>query len=434
MLKSGRKYVIPAITGIILLECGEFAYNGYSSIDSYFSDKLSEGNLESTYSAYVKEQEEIIKSITDEEDDFYRIDKLYRRDHNDAMLIGYNGLSHFSSCETDQVKRFMGKLGFRDNGNWAFFSKGSTAFAESFMGMRYLISQYDETCMPYDYINTVNDKYIFKNPYALELGFGMSDNVENVNMDEKDPFIRQNNIASAFSGKDYEIYRPVNIEKINLENVIKEGNKYKIKDKDKEAYIEYELNIDSDDFIFMYFDAPEIQDTHIEINGMGKESYFTIYNWSITDVGYFEPGEKPGLKIYLDQDEIEIDNAYLYYQNNEELAKWYDDASEDGCDIEKKSSSHLYANVNISEDTDKFVFTIPYEKDWIVKVDGKKVSTEKVLNALLAIEAPKGNHTIELQYIPRGLIYGTIISLLGIFTTFCVFILKKREINTREKK
>ena len=433
MLKSGRKYVVPAIVGIIVLQCGELVYNGYYSIDAYFTDKLDEGNLQETYSDYVEEQNEIIEAINSKDDGFFRIDKLYRRDHNDAMLIGYNGLSHFSSCETNQVKRFMGKLGFRDNGNWAFFSNGSTAFAESFMGMKYLISQYDETCMPYEDYMSINDKYIFKNPYALNLGFGMSESVSNVDMEETDLFIRQNSIAGAFTDADHDIYRKVEVDNVELKNIVKEENKYRKANSDEEAYIEYDLKIDSDDFVFMYFDAPKEQNTQIEIDGLAKEDYFTIYNWSIADAGYFDPGKDVKVKISLLQDEIEIDNAYFYYQNNEELKKWYEETLKDSCDIEKISSSHLIANVSVSDDTDKFVFTIPYEKDWTVKVDGKKVETEKVLDTLLAIDAPKGNHEIELRYIPRGLLYGSVVSIIGIISTFCVVFFEKKKKTTSPK-
>lgn len=433
MLKNGRKYLIPAIVGIIMLESLELSFNAYNSIDAYFEDKEDEGNTEQFFADYVESQQEIVDKINRNDNSFFRMDKLYRRDHNDAMLIGYNGLSHFSSCETDIAKRFMGKLGFRDNGLWAFYSQGSTAFAESFMGMKYLLSQYDETSKPYENIDRINDKYIYKNPYALSLGFEMK-NPDSINMEEKDLFKLQNNIASSYTDKIFSIYEPVKNIDIKMENIIVEdGVIYKKADKNKESYIEYTLEAESEDFIFMYFDAPNVQKTSLYINDGLKAPLFDKYDWCIRECGYVNPGENIKLKLVLEQDEIEIDNAYFYYENKDVLNDWYKEIENNKSDVEKITSSHLLVRANINDDESTMVFTIPYDTDWHVVVDGKKINTKKVMDSLLAIDVEKGNHIIEMKYIPRGLLYGSIISIISIITTFCIFYTSKSEKNTRKK-
>lgn len=433
VLVKNYKYVLPAIVGLMALQVGDLYYNGISSVDAYYEDKYDESVSLEVYKEYIDETQSIIDTIQTADASFYRIDKQYRRTHNDPMMFSYNGLSHFSSCETDQVKQFMGRLGFRNNGNWAYYGPGSTTFADCFMGLKYMLSQYDETYKPYPMIYSVNDKFVYANPYALPLGFGMKQSVADIDMQETDLFKLQNRIASDFTGTRFEIYRPVNISSINTENVIKNGNIYTRQDNNKEAYIEYVLDITSDDFVYMYFDAPDVQKTSMTVNEMEKSPYFTLYDWCIRECGYFAPGSKPTVKITLEQDEIEIDNYLFYYENKDIISKWYEEASVTSCKVEKIKSSHLQADVNMSAQSDLLVFTIPYEKDWKVTVDGNKVTPVKVMDGLLALNISEGEHHIDMKYVPTGLMMGIPVSIISLITTFCVTFYKKRK-KTQDKK
>lgn len=435
MLKSGKKYIIPAIVGIIVLESMELTFNGLSSVNAYYhNNKDIYENTEEAFRSFVNEQQQIVEKLKALDDSFYRIDKLYRRDHNDAMLIGYNGLSHFSSCETDTSKRFMGKMGFRDNGLWAFYSQGSTAFAESFMGMKYMLSQYDETSKPYEMIFTHNDKYIYKNSYALPLVFGVNNKIEEIDMTNPNLFDIQNRLAGSFSKENINIYEETGLIERKLQNVEEvDGKLYRKINKDEEAYIEYNVTAKNTDFIFMYFDAPYIMNTTLYIDGNERAPLFDKYDWCIRELGYYNPGEKGKVKIVLNQDEIEIDNVYFYSENKDKLNSWYLKATENECTLNKKTSSHLYGKVDITPETEKLVFSIPYDKDWNIYLDGKKVKTEKVLDSLLAIDITQGSHEIELRYIPRGLVYGFIISIISIITTFCIKYVNLKSSTTRAK-
>lgn len=432
MIKK-NKYIVPVLAGFLVIQICELFMNGAMSVDGYFEDKNDESVMLETYTNYIDETQAIVDKIQTNDTSFYRLDKLYRRTHNDPMMFGYNGLSHFSSCETDQVKRFMGKLGYRDNGNWAYYGPGSTSFADCFMGLKYLISQYDETCKPYTSEFTYEDKYVYKNPYALPIGFTMKKSVKNLNMENDNLFDLQNKIASSFSGTKFEIFRPVKVSDIKLENVIQNGNTYIRTNSDKEAYVEYELEVTSTDFIYMYFSAPDVQKASLNIEGMEKENYFTLYDWCIRECGYFPANTKAHVRFTLLEDTLTIDDYKFYYENDRIIKAWYNEASQTECTVDKITSSHLTANVNIENSSDLLVFTIPYEKDWIVKVDGKRISAVKVMDALMALELTKGEHNIEMQYIPRGFIYGLPVSLIALITTFCVIFIQKKK-KTQAKK
>ena len=427
------RYVIPALAGLFALSMADSLYNGSVSIDSYYEDKFAEEESIDTYKEYIDSTQELVSYINGQDSSFFRMDKLFRRTNNDPLMFAYNGLSHFSSCETEQVKTFMGRMGFRNNENWAFYGDASTAFADCFMGVKYLMSQYDETSKPYKWLYSSNGKRVFMNPYALSIGFGMDESAKRINMSEKDPFKLQNNIASNFTKTNYQIYRPVKVSEIKLNNASEEDHVYKKIDPDKEASVEYILSITSDNFIYMYFDAPEKQNATLFINDDDKGNYFNDYEWSVREGGYYKPGETVSIRFIIEDDSICINDAYFYYESKQVLKAWYKDAVSTKCNISKISSSHLTANAEIAQPSEYLVFSIPYEEDWKIKVDGKKVRPVRIMDALLAVKVSQGEHEIDLKYIPRGIILGMPVSIISCITTFCIFLVYFRKKPQEEK-
>ncbi|MBR1450492.1 MAG: YfhO family protein, partial [Lachnospiraceae bacterium] len=221
-MNEKNRYVIPAVAGLFVLQFADSLYNGSVSLDAYFEDKYSREESIDEYKDYIDSTQKLVDYVNAQDSSFFRMDKMFRRSNNDPLMFAYNGLSHYSSCETDQVKTFMGRMGFRNNESWAFYGDASTGFADCFMGLKYLLSPFDETSKPYKSIYSQDERYIYCNPYALSLGFGMDESVKYANMKEKDPFKLQNDIAGRFSQTNYQIYRPVKISEIRLNNVSEE--------------------------------------------------------------------------------------------------------------------------------------------------------------------------------------------------------------------
>lgn len=426
--RNKKEYVIPLIAGLFLLQGADLLYNGYVSIGGYFKD-LAENPQNYSFNEYyqfVVQNREILQKIDAKDPGFYRIEKLYRRSLNDAMLLGYNGLSHFSSCETEQVKNFMETLGFRNNENWAYYGHGSTSFADIFMGVRYLLSQYDETPKPYEYAFVMHDKYVYHNPYAMPLAFGMSGYVRALAPERYNMFTYQNAIAGAFKNQKYQIYRPVYVSSVDMVNATQDGNSFRKTDPSQEAYVSYHLIANSKDFIYMYFYAPDLQDTTMVIDDLEKEPYFTQYGWSIREVGYFDRGEEVEVRVYLDQDEIKIGKALFYYENKEELRRWYEDSSDLGVPLQKITSSHLVGETDFPED-EMLVMTIPYETAWKIKIDGKEVRQEKVMKGLMAVPVQAGKHSIDMRYIPKGLFGGAFVSVIALIFLLTLVIYNRKK-------
>jgi uncharacterized membrane protein YfhO len=81
------------------------------------------------------------------------------------------------------------------------------------------------------------------------------------------------------------------------------------------------------------------------------------------------------------------------------------------------------------------VTTIPYDKGWQVKIDGKKAEIESFQNAFLMVKIPAGKHKITFSYLPQGFVAGAILFVLciALFVLY-VWYLGKDKPRTRTAK
>ena len=88
-------------------------------------------------------------------------------------------------------------------------------------------------------------------------------------------------------------------------------------------------------------------------------------------------------------------------------------------------------NIDVKEDGLLFT-SIPFDKGWAVKVDGKKVETKAIKDGFLGIELKSGTHKLEFSYFPQGLKPGLFISSISILILLVAFILSKK--SEKERK
>lgn len=414
LVLAGRKTILHSRAGWILLSavlCTDVVSNAVRAVNVYQANEMSD------YTEFVDRVSPVMEQIKESDSGFYRIEKDFYRDKNDAMLLDYAGLSHSSSCEKDYVKEFLQKMGFCNNTLFAFYNRGGTSFADSFLGVKYFVSQYDTTDKPYNKVMDLNDCHVFENPYAMPLAFTTTDDICSVDMQTDNVFDIQNQIAAAFGTGIADIYERTEPDSVALTNLREEKDgeitRYDKINGEQDAYIEYTFKIKEKKGIYLYFNAPEVQSAELYVNGVSKESYFTHTNWNVVYAGRYEPGETVTVRLSCLQESLRITNALFYQENQDSLALWHENAESDHVSLIKNSSSHLTGTVQIPEGKENLVFSIPYETGWKIKADGKRMEQKEVLGALLAVELPAGTHTIEMQYVPEGLFPSVWISLFA---------------------
>lgn len=88
--------------------------------------------------------------------------------------------------------------------------------------------------------------------------------------------------------------------------------------------------------------------------------------------------------------ELFVENPKLVKEVNEKLNKY-----ELQYDIKK--DNHLKGTITLDDNMIIYT-TIPYDKDWLIKLDNKEIKPIKLEGGLIGIPANKGKHTLELIY------------------------------------
>ncbi len=439
-MKKMSAILTPAL--LIIIQLSELTWNYQDVMNYYDLASLSE------YRDYLEDTEEKLAAVREDnaassdEDGLYRLEKYYRRTNNDAMQFDYAGLSHFSSSEKKDKINFMGKLGFRNNGNWSFYNESTTDFLESFLGVRYILSQFSTTPNFYKkiYYDEDKGKYVFKNENALPLIFNTTEKIRNINYNgyNGDPFMLQEAIADSLNGKENHIFKKAEILSVDLENLTKrqegENTVYEKKDDSKDAYIRINIKVDDHDSnLFAYFDADELQNAELFRKEESYGEYFARYRWNIISFHRTKKKDKILISIKPLDHSLSMRKMCFYFEDRGKVEALSSEVRSNPASLEKITSSHLKGRITVPDNGGTVMLTIPYDNGWSIYVDGKKTEQIRAAGILMSFDAAPGTHDIEMKYLPRGSIAGRLISVFAlVLLGFLVY--KKYNPNTDRKK
>lgn len=400
------------LSSIIILTIGDLIFNGIIIMSCLPYKEIEE------YQNYLEDFGTVIDNIKYNDNSLYRMDSNFRYSNNDALLFDYISLSHFSSAEKLYVRNFMQKMGFTNNDNYAYYNNGSTTSVDALFGVKYIMSKYPLDNQ-YNLINEQNGIYTYQNPYALPFAFMSNKQIKNVKTTTSDLFNLQNQIYSGLLDEKTNLFKEIediDIEYVNVEKSIKTpANTYYKSNPEKVAYILFEFEATSDGPIYAYFDSHILNEATLFINNDYIGPYFTYYDYNIISLGNYKKGETIELSIGLKEDEVHFNDYFIYSLDLNKLEESTNILN--NTEVIKENDYTL--RLNVENNNFDFLFTsIPYEKGWSAYIDGKKTETIKVLDTLMGIHLPKGNHEIKFVYCPQGLKEGIIISFLSL----CVFV------------
>lgn len=347
--------------------------------------------------AYVSDNtdiETVLTQVREQDTDFYRVEKVKRRTKNDAAWHDYKGVSIFSSTANAGVTDLLGSFGFEESMN-AYSFYGYTPLTTSIFNVKYLLSDTplsDSTL--YNLYSQSGNIYLYKNKYPLSLGFMTKNSFEeNFSTAEDNPFVVQNNFVSASVGGN------------NIFTILPSGST------GSSSYSE----VDGDSHLFAYADTSSKSVT-VEIkNSSGivieTKTYDNTQHDRILDIGLVSSGKTVSL---LPVDPDSSLRAYFATFNEQALIDMYEELRLGSFDIESYSDTNIKGSVNASYDG-VFLTSIPFDKGFQVLVDGKETKIHAFKNAFLSFPVTKGSHTIELNYSPKGMGIGLIVSAASLF-------------------
>lgn len=374
------------------------------------------------YYDYVQKMDDILEHLPN---NIYRIETTVPFNENDPLLFNYQGINHYSSSSREQDKEFLGRLGYRNNGNWAIFADGSSIQADSLLGVRYLLTENYE--IPhYSQIYNSFDLNLYKNKYQLPLGFLVnSDEIMIPVAIDLNPISYTNEIYNRINGTNNFSERISDEEiKIDLENVQmkleKDGYVYNIENSEEDAFIHFTLKTPNENLIQFYFDSEDLYDALIFVNEIEVGQAFNIKFHSV-DVAS-PKSDKLTISLKLESNQLKYKNHYFYFLDLNKFEDVISSIKSQSLNISHIQDGHIIGNVKTSNDNHHILLTIPYDNQWVIKINDNIVKSTSIFDALTLIELPQNEIvTLEMYYRPRGIIIGILISMVSIVLAIIYF-------------
>ena len=346
-----------------------------------------------------KEYDSNVRTLTaaaaaDDDTVFYRTEKVNNRTKNDGAWLDYPSASIFSSTAYAHLTSFYKKIGLESSTN-AYGTAGSTPASNMLLGIRYSIytdndPKPEDTLLRSLYQSTDNVD-LYKNTYALPLGFLVSDSLEaDWDLTADDPGINWNNLVHSLGiADDLFVSLDVTNNGTTSVNVTTTKGGY---------YCFYSAKSGPSKIRISHHNTSKTFDNL-------SRSFFMSFDYQ-TDGSLFTITND-------DSSSSTIINLSAYRLNEDVLKELYEILDESPMEVTSYTSTSVDATITASADG-RVVTTIPYDTGWTVTVDGNTVDMTAFKDTFVSFEISEGTHTIHLDYTPDGFYLGLASTLICI--------------------
>lgn len=393
-----------------------------------------------------KEMLSSINNILEKDKSIYRTNNLIYPTKNVNNIVNnrYYTTNIYSSTYNSNYLNFIRNT-FQTSMleyNYFLVSASSNFMFNSYMGVKYLISNYDPG-LGYEKIN--NNTYLNNNAYSIMYA---SNHI--LNEDEFDKYtypyqleLLLNNVITKDKTTNANTYTSIKsylpkytiISKENVD-ITKENDKYILKVDNKTANIKIKLEqpLHNKFLLINLYGLKEnscsYDNISMTINNI--ENILTCKTWPYSNKNNtfkYVIGDRTieYLDIKLTKGTYNIDKIELYTLDYDSIKNTKSNTTE--VTINKMENDTIIASAKVNSPS-YIVASIPYDKGFTVKVDDKKIPYEKINKAFIGFKVDKGTHTIKITYSSPWHKEGKIISCISIISTIVILTIDK----TKKKK
>ena len=372
--------------------------------------KYNEPIDKETIKSYGTVNDEIVNTIKNNDDGFYRITG---GDTPNCFFENQSkGISFYSSVYNYYQIEFLSLI----ENSWKVDYYKNKNSLYTLAGAKYWYPTQYDSIPPFGYEKVEGQDY-YQNKYYVELGWVNNNLVT-------DEYFNSLDYMKAFRGILEYILTP---ESDNALPNKEDGLKIAV-EADVSGKIYYELDEVANDTIF-YISVPSFGLPYISVNlFMGDELIESLtYSNLKTRVLQVNTGEHYVDRIIINYNFFEnnSESVSLFYQKNpgkleEEL---YRSRIQNSFTNVVFDGDYISGDIKIDEDHSLVFTQVPYDKGWKVKVDGKQIDYSKVNGGFIGFYLDSGNHTVEFEYTIPMLIPGIVVSLVS--TLILVIYVKK---------
>lgn len=431
--KNRTKIYSFILLGVVAFETG---YNTIGQIYTQHKDITYSNNP--SYMEVIPPIRDKVNEIKEEDDGFYRIEKLFFRTVNDPLAANMYGLSHSSSTLNSKPIDLLKRLGFTAKSHYTRYS-GATLITSSLFGVKYELTTANN-----DTKDLRNGLPITatKNDFALPICYLGESAVSELHLTQYNPFTAQTELLNTLIGKDYQYYTRITDYEFNPVNVTQSSTTddhriYRQIDTKINASLTYNIKAPKAGKLYMYLPSTYERAINITVNGESKGKYFEGDNNYMKLLGEFNEGQRVDVVLTLERDVLYFREAEFAVIDEEAVRTGLNELKAINSDTVCTQPNATTVKTEVSCEKDMTFFTtIPVEKGWTVYVDGVKTEWNETVDSLISVPLTAGKHTVEMKFTTAGYPAAVIISAAGviIFVGLVILWLKRNPEDRKRRK
>ena len=354
--------------------------------------------------AYVSDNqdvEKLVQAVRAEDDGFYRFEKITRKTKDDGAWMNFPSVSLFSSTAYAHCSDFFKRMGMESSTN-AYSITGSTPLMNMLMSVKYDIYSEEPQApgeMGLSYIASSGMTSIYQTEFALPLGYMLPASV----LDAWDthagtPALAQNSLCEALD------CAPV------MDSVL--GEFYDA---------DYSFTADQAGEYYAYVNNAAVKQVSANY-GYTEKSFNNVDRGYLLELGYLEAGDTVTLHSKTEGQSVSAD---VYRFDYNALRALQDVLQDESLELTSWKDTKLSGTIT-TEKGGVMMTSIPYDPGWKIFVDGVETDITEVKDTFLGVELTPGTHTIELRFMPQGLVLGALITVLSLVMLLAIWLITRR--------
>lgn len=437
LVSRRRIEVRPAYCLLLLIVTAEMTFNGGASFKAlnskeYFTARKDYVDNDTTrcVQAAVTKTEQIGDAAAN--GDFYRMEFLPRRTTVDTAMFGYRGITVFASSNSQSLTKFMGYLGYANNGVNSHLYESFVPATDCLFGIKYVILNSNLGSHPQltklDQITSGSSTYyIYQNNTALPLGFLVNSGIKTWSPVKYNPIVNQNSLYTAMTGNSADLYTNASLD-VSAQNQdigsVNGATAFAVNAQGGQKTASFEATVAETGQAYVYVDCGAADS--ISVSGNGNSWSSKPSEPYIIDAGQMNAGDKVTVSITAKSNCT--GNIYVSTLNSDVFESNLNQLKASPLKVTSFSDTHVSGTIAAAKSGTVFT-TIPYDKGWTVKVDGKKVETSAAGDAFLSFDVAAGDHAVEMSFFTVGLVPGVVISLIGVAALVALLLFIKKKVN-----
>lgn len=411
---------------LLILVCGEMMSNAASAVQTVSYTNRNE------YFAEYSDVRQLVQETKKKDKGFYRMEVSNPLILNAPMLYNYPGVSEFSSTVGGSVSYLMEHLGLEaENVKNRYNYVMTTPVANAMLGIKYIISR-GQPINGETSLSLAGGKEmtcLYENKYSLSIGYMAEMAAAHVwDWNQDNPFDVLNDFVKVAAGTGEDVF-----ERIESPRITGSGASFGTY---KNGTISCSPGSGTAE-ARLTFTSPKSQQVYVYVETDGAESITAQTEQgnsvqlredcgAVVSVGNCKAGEKVTIKIAYEEGKAGDITAYTYGMDQAAWDRAYVSLADETLQVSDYGDTFIEGSITAKQDG-YFITSIPYEKGWKLKVDGKAREAELFGDAFIAVPLEAGTHEIQLTYMPEGFIGGILVSLCGIGILISLCFIKRRK-------